>query len=120
MYPIIRYPNQNGGGMLEMERPWDVDEIKVIVGDVTDTAKDAVKFEEEVKAIISMYNPTTREIEEVLRCCLKSKWKDYKHMWDRNVLVADCGDQLDAAFIAIKAAFPKYTLAENPFYQTGN
>ena len=36
MYPIIRYPNQNGGGMLEMERPWDVDEIKVIVGDVTD------------------------------------------------------------------------------------
>lgn len=58
MYPIIRYPNPNGsGGMLEMERPLDVDEVKVILGDVTDPEKDAVKFEEEVKTIISLYNP---------------------------------------------------------------
>lgn len=42
-----------------MERPLDVDEVKVILGDVTDPEKDAVKFEEEVKAIIAMYNPTT-------------------------------------------------------------
>ena len=69
MYLLIRYSIPNGGGsMLEMDRPWDVDEIKAIVGEVTDPAKYAVKFEEEVKTIISMYNPSTREIEEIL-CC---------------------------------------------------
>lgn len=53
---------------MELERLWDVDEIKEIVSDVTDPA-DAVKFEEEVKTIISMYNPTTIEIEEILCRC---------------------------------------------------
>ena len=91
-----------------MEKTWDVDEIKTIVGNVNDPAKDAVRFEEEVKAIISMYNPTTREI-EVYRHCMKFNWGDYKHMWDRNVPVDDCGDQLDAVFAAIKAALPKHT-----------
>lgn len=30
-------------------------------------------------------------------------------MWDRDVLVVDLGDQLDAVFTAIKAALPKHT-----------
>lgn len=121
MLPIIRYPKPKGGRMLEMEGPWDFDEVKAIVGDVTEPTKDAGSFEEEVKAIISTHNPTVREIEEIFRRCLKFKWKDYKHMWDRDVPVSDRGDQLDAVFIAIKAAFPKiHRLAENPFHQTGN
>lgn len=62
MFPIIRYPNPNGGGMFEMEKLWDAEEIKAIVGKVIDPAKDALRFEEEVTAIISKYNPSTREI----------------------------------------------------------
>lgn len=56
---------------MTVDRLWDVDEVKAIVKDVTDPAKDAMTFEEEVRAIIAMYNPTTCEIEEILCRCLK-------------------------------------------------
>lgn len=70
------------GAPIAVERLWDADEVKALVKDVTDPAKDAVKFE--VRAIVTMYNPTTREIEEILCRCLKFKWTHCKVDWDSN------------------------------------
>ena len=74
-----------------------------------DPTKDAVKFEEEVRAIIAMDNQTTREIEEILCRCLKFKWNQCKGGRNSDAVRANRADQLTSVFDHVKTTYPKDT-----------
>lgn len=79
----------------------------------TDPVKDSVKFEEEVRTIIAVYNPPTCEIEEMPCRCLKFKWNQCNVGWNSDASRANRADQHIAVFDNVKTTLPKaHRLAE--------